>query len=297
MKRKKLFAQGKYLKTVSPYFYIVPALLLVGFFLLFPAVRTFMLSFTSWNGITRPEWVGLKNFYRIFTDPIFKVSLLNTFYWAIFTIILPVALGFAAALSISRLQNNNIFKVLLFLPYALSAVSVGVVWTYMYRDSGAINVVLRALKLDMLTHIWLQEVPINTFSLLFAFTWRMVGVNMVLFLVGLQNIPQEPIEAAKIDGATEGQLIRRIIIPMLTPMTTVVVVMAFINGINAFDVIWVMTSGGPYRSSETLAVTMYRESFILFKFGSGSAVAILLSIIVFGSSIFYIRVVSKKEQF
>ena len=120
---------------------------------------------------------------------------------------------------------------------------------------------------------------------------------MVLFLVGLQNIPQEPIEAAKIDGATGGQLIRKIILPMLSSMTTVVVVMAFVNGINAFDVIWVMTSGGPYRSSETLAVTMYRESFILFKLGSGSAVAILLTIIVFGSSIFYIRVVSKKEQF
>ena len=297
LRKKKFSLQSRYEEKISPYLYLIPALLFVGLFLIYPAVRTLYLSFTSWNGITKPKYVGLKNFQRILIDPTFKTSLINTLYWSIFSVVFPVALGFVAALSISRLQNNNIFKILLFLPYAFSAVSVGVIWSFMYQDFGAINEFLRILKLNNLTHIWLQEVPLNTFALLIAFTWRMVGVNMVLFLISLQNLPQEPIEAAKIEGSSGLHLIRKIILPMLSSTTTVVIVMAFVNGINAFDVIWVMTHGGPYRSSETLAVTMYRESFILFNFGEGSAVAILLSIIVFCSSIFYFRVASKKQRF
>lgn len=291
------YNQKRLIETAIPYLYLIPALLFVGIFLLYPAVRTFCMAFTRWNGVSPPVWVGLKSFRTIFLNPVFRTSLINTLYWAVATLILPVVLGLIAALFVSRIKSNNIFKLLLFLPYSLSAVVVGIVWSYMYQSSGAINTFLRLIGLERLTYIWLQEVPQNTFAIIIAFTWRMVGINFVLFLIGLQNIPQEPIEAAKLEGASEWQLTIKVILPMLSQMTAVVVVMAFINGFNSFDIIWVMTLGGPFRSTETLAVTMYRESFIHFKFGSGSSVAVLISLITFGASIFYFKTIFREEHF
>ena len=284
-------------QTCGPYLYLLPALLLVGVFLLYPAIYTFYLSFTDWDGLKPPTWVGLDNYRNFLSDPAIHTSLRNTLYWTVGTLVVPVALGFVAALGVSHVPWGNVFKALFFMPYALSAVVIGIVWAFMYNSSsGTINAFLRALSLDPLARTWLQETPLNTFAMIGAFTWRIVGFNMVLFLVGLQNLPKEPIEAARLDGASGWQLIRHIILPMLMPITTVVVVMAIIHGLNAFDIIWVMTQGGPYRSSETLAVTMYRESFVVFHLGAGAAVAVVLSVLVVAASIFYLRVIFREER-
>jgi multiple sugar transport system permease protein len=128
-----------------------------------------------------------------------------------------------------------------------------------------------------------------------AYTWQSVGTNMVLFLIGLQTIPIDPIEAAKIDGANGWQILRRVTLPLLTPITTVIVTLAVINSFKVFDLIWVMTQGGPYRSSETLVVSMYRESFVLFNLGYGAAIASLLSLIVFVFSAVYLYQIFRRE--
>jgi multiple sugar transport system permease protein len=131
--------------------------------------------------------------------------------------------------------------------------------------------------------------------MIWAWTWKTVGMNMVIFLVGLQTIPTEPVEACKIDGATEWQTFRYVVFPMLRTITTVVVAMSLINSFNIFDIIYVMTDGGPYRSSETLAVSMFRESFVLFHMGYGAAIAIFLSAVVLFVSWIYVREVTRRE--
>jgi multiple sugar transport system permease protein len=128
-----------------------------------------------------------------------------------------------------------------------------------------------------------------------ASTWQGLGPNMMLCLVGLQNIPKDPVEAAVIDGASKPQLFWHVTLPLLRPMLTVVVALALINSFKVFDIVWSMTQGGPYRSSETLAVTMYRESFVSFQLGYGASVAVVLTAIVMVMSIFYLRAMFRKD--
>jgi multiple sugar transport system permease protein len=166
----------------------------------------------------------------------------------------------------------------------------------MYSLEGAVNAVLQLVGIREGLQAWLQVVPINTFAMIITYGWRMTGTNMVLFSIGMQAIPEEPLEAAYIEGASRRQMITKVIFPMMASTTAVVVVMAIINGLNVFDIVWVMTEGGPYRSSSTLAVNMYRESFVVFKFGLGSANAVVLSVLVFVAAIFYLRVIFRKSK-
>jgi len=284
-------------RLIEPYLYLLPAMTFVGIFLLYPALRTISLSFMEWDGLKPAEWVGLENYRNLLLDPGFRTAVINTIYWVVGSLLFPVLLGLVAALVINRVPGSGLFKLLLFLPYVLSSVVIAVTWSFMFGASdGAINTLLRVLGLDMLTRPWLQQPPLNTFAMIATFTWRMTGVNMVLFLVGLQSLPREPIEAAAIEGASEWRLIIHIILPMLAPMTAVVMVMSIIHGLNVFDIVWVMTEGGPYRSSSTMAITMYRESFVIYKYGLGAAVAVLLSLLVFAASAFYLRVIFKEEE-
>jgi ABC-type sugar transport system permease subunit len=275
--------------------FLLPALSFVGFFLIYPALSTFFVSFTIWNGINAPLWVGLDNYRVIFSDPAFWRSFNNTVIWVICALAFPVSLGLASALLLYDLPLERIFKVLIFLPYALSGVVISIVWSYMYRLDGAVNNILLLFGNESRLQPWLQIVPLNTYAMILAYGWRMTGTNMVIFSMGMLAIPSEPIEAAYLEGASYLQTIRKVIIPMLSSTMAVVVVMAIINSLNVFDIIWVMTQGGPYRSSATLGVNMYFESFLIFNFGHGAANATVLSIIIFAFAILYMKVIFKKR--
>lgn len=281
---------------VEPYLYMAPAVLFVAVFLLYPAVYTIVISLTKWDGLNPPVFVGLKNYIQIVKTPIFRTSLTNTLIWVVGTLLLPVALGLLLALMVNRIPLQGFFKSMFYLPYAVSATSVAVIWGFMLSPVGFIDNVLRAVGLENLATSWLITPPWNTIMMLIAYTWLSTGTNMILFLVGLQNIPTDPIEAAKIDGANTRQLNWYVVFPLLRPVTTVVVTIAVVNGFKVFDLIWVMTQGGPYRSSETLAVTMYRESFVSFHLGYGAAIANILSFIVIMFSIIYLRSIFQREE-
>ena len=281
---------------VEPYLYMAPAVLFVAVFLLYPAVYTIVISLTKWDGLTPPVFVGLKNYFQIVQSPIFRSSLTNTLIWVVGTLLLPVALGLLLALMVNRIPLQGFFKSMFYLPYAVSATSVAVIWGFMLSPVGFIDNVLRAVGLENLATSWLITPPWNTIMMLIAYTWLSTGTNMILFLVGLQNIQTDPIEAAKIDGANTRQLNWYVVFPLLRPVTTVVVTIAVVNGFKVFDLIWVMTQGGPYRSSETLAVTMYRESFVSFHLGYGAAIANILSFIVIMFSIIYLQSIFKREE-
>jgi ABC-type sugar transport system permease subunit len=275
-------------ETLAPYLFVAPAVLLVGGLLLWPFGRTLSLSFTDSSGASGGSLVGLDNYAQLFDDPILTESLTNTLLWVIGTLLFPVGLGLLIASLSLDVKGAAIFRLPFLIPYALSGTAIGVMWEFMLRGNGAINRSLEELGLENLTRSWLLQPPLNTWSMILASTWQSVGVCVLLFLIGLQVIPRDPIEAARIDGAEGWTLFRDMTFPLLRPMTIVVVGISLVNSLKTFDVIWIMTQGGPYRSSETLAVTMYRETFLLFRHGYGSAIAVFLSVIVFTVSWIYL---------
>jgi multiple sugar transport system permease protein len=289
-------ARHHWWRRVEPYAYLLPAVLFVAIFLLYPAVYTLYVSFTDWDGLTSPEFIGLDNYLQMFKEPVFGTSVVNTIIWVVATLLFPVGLGLLLAVFVNRIPLQEFFKAIFYLPYAISATSIAVIWTYMLAPTGVVNEALEMVGLGMLARPWLLMPPWNTITMLMAFTWQTTGTNMILFLVGLQSIPPDLIEAAKLDGANAFQTFRRVTLPLLRPITTVVVTIAVVNSFKVFDLIWIMTQGGPFRSSETLAVTMYRESFVSFRLGFGASIANFLSLIVILFSIVYLRSIFKPEE-
>lgn len=279
---------AKAIDRATPYLFLLPAVALVGGLLLWPFVRTLYLSFTDYDGSTSATWVGLENYDRLINDRVLGDAMLNTLYWVVGTLLLPVGIGLLIAVLSFNARGASLFRLPFLIPYALSGTAIGVMWEFMLRSNGAFNSVLEALGLESLSQRWLLDTPLNTWSMIVASTWQSVGVSVLLFLIGLQTIPKDPIEAAKLDGAEGFTLFRTMTFPLVRPMTIVVVGISLVNSLKTFDIIWVMTQGGPYRSSETLAVMMYRETFLLFRHGYGSAIAVLLSVIVLAVSIVYL---------
>ena len=285
------------LRRAEPYFYVLPAAAFVAVFLLYPMVVTLGQSFTRSNGISPLKFIGLQNYASLFSDPFFLVSLRNTLIWTVASVAFPVVLGFVFALTIGRLRWASFFKSSIYLPATISAAAVGILFTFVFDPShGALNAFLRMVGLGSLASQWLFQAPLNTFSMIAAYTWQATGLNLMLFLVGLQGLPVEPLEAAKLEGCVGWNLVRYMIIPMLMPYVVIATLLAVVNGFKVFDLIWVMTQGGPGRSSETLAVTMYREGFILFRQGYSAAIAVVISLVAMTFSYFYLRSMLSQES-
>lgn len=277
------------------YLFILPAFLLVAVLLLVPMLQNIYYSFFDWDGIGKPVFSGIANYAKLLVDRDFLISLRNTVIWVGFTLVFPVLGGLLVAVFVEGLAGERFFKSIFFIPLTISFVATGLIWTYMFgKEIGVLNNLFALLGLP-LKPSWLTGVPLNTFSMLIAWTWQQLGTNMVMFLMGLGTIPVEPIEASVIDGATKFETFVHVKLPMLRPITTVVITMAMVNSFKAFDIIYVMTRGGPYHSSETLAVTMFRETFTLFKMGYGSAISIFLSVVVIAVSALYIKQMAKKD--
>ncbi|MCA9859346.1 MAG: sugar ABC transporter permease [Thermomicrobiales bacterium] len=282
-------AGRRLLGSATPFLFLLPALALVGILLLYPFARSAYLSFTDYKGIGAANWVGLDNYRNLARDPVLSRTLTNTMLWVVGTLILPVGLGLLVAVLSYNAKAGSILRLPFLIPYALSGTAIATVWQFMLIRDGALNNVLDAIGLSSLARPWLLNPPLNTWSMIIASTWQAVGVSVLLFLIGLQVIPPEPIQAARLDGADGWRLFRDMTLPMLAPMTIVVVGISLVNSLKTFDIVWIMTQGGPYRSSETLAVMMYRETFVLFKHGYGAAIAVMLSVIVLAVSLVYLN--------
>ncbi|QEU97896.1 carbohydrate ABC transporter permease [Streptomyces kanamyceticus] len=266
----------------------LPAFAFVGVLLVYPFFRSVYGSFFEENGFTS-SFTGLDNYTRLADDPIFGRSLLNTLMWVAGTLLLPVLAGLLIAVATHRMRFGGIAQLVIVLPFAISGAATAVLWNFMLTSEGAVNQVLRGVGLDSWAQPWLLEWPQNTLSMIVASTWQATGLNVVLFAIGLRAIPRETVEAAELDGASGWRMFRYVTLPQLRAVTVVVVGMAIVNSLKAFDMIWILTKGGPARSSETLALSMYRETFRLFHVGYGSAIALVLSVIVVASSWMYLR--------
>lgn len=269
--------------------FVAPSLVVVALVLYLPVIYTFYLSFTDYNGLGDPTFIGFDNYLKMFVEPVFLGSLTNTLIWVVGTLVLPVGGGLVVAYLSFGLKGGAWLRLPFLIPYALSGVAVGIVFSFMLGSGGALTQALEFLHLPGSNLRWLQDSPLNTIVMICAASWQGVGVNALLFTVGLQSIPKEPLEAARLDGATGWRLFRYMVWPLLRPSTTVVVGLSIVGGLKTFDIVLAMTNGGPARASETLALTMYRETFLNSDYGLGAAVAMFLSIVTVAASVIYLR--------
>jgi len=282
-------ALGRSRRGLVPRLLVLPMVVGLLGFAVYPLVYLIFLSASeSLLGKTFIEWVGFANYRQLIDDPILTGSMKNTLYWVVGTLILPVGLGLLIAVASFDLKGGSVYRLPFLMPYALSGTAIATVWQFMLTRDGAVNSVLNEVGLESLARSWLLRPPLNTYAMIVASTWQAVGVSVLLFLIGLQVIPKDPIEAARLDGAEGWRLFRDMTFPLLRPMTVVTVGISLVNSLKTFDIIWIMTQGGPYRSSETLAVTMYRQTFVLFDHGYGAAISVVLSVIVLGVSLLYL---------
>ncbi|MCL4250342.1 MAG: sugar ABC transporter permease [Anaerolineae bacterium] len=265
----------------------------------FPLLSSFYYSLTDWNGFAIDyNFVGLENFEKMFSDRLFSNAIGNTLIWTVAAIIVPTGGGLALALVLhERGVFANLYKSLFYLPISLALAVIGQIWLWIYQpDWGLINASLRTIGLGDLTQAWLAKPQFALLAVILAWSWQQTALSMVIFLAGLTAIPQELIEAAHIDGANYFQRVRRVIVPLLAPASVVVIALAVINSLKSFDVLYVMTRGGPFHSSDNLAMFMYNESFQKYNMGYGSAIAVVLFLITLAVIIVYFRQSAQVER-
>lgn len=251
-------------------------------FVIGPALYSFYYGFTDWNFLTgEANFTGLENLQRLVSDDDFWAAFRNTLIWTVLGLALSVFGGFWLAMALMRLTIwERAIKSLFFLPMALSLVVVGFIWFWIYRlDFGFANVVLRAIGLEDLATAWLADRHWALFAVIIAWSWQQIALSMIVFLAGLTSVPKELMEAATVDGGTFRHQLTHVILPSLRPATAVVISLALINSLKSFDIVWVMTGGGPFQQSETLAVLIYRQAFRSYEFGYSSTIAVALFVI------------------
>lgn len=282
---------------VRPWFWIAPAVVFLGLFLLYPALRTVYLSFFDARS---QEFVGLDNFRYVFSDDTMRVALRNNVIWLVFFTLLTVTLGLLIAVLTDRVPYESAAKAAVFMPMAISFVAAGVIWRFMYDyrtpglpQTGTVNAVASALAPGFEPRAWLINKPWNNVALIIAAVWIWTGFCMVILSAGLKGIPAELLEAARIDGANELQTFRRIVLPLLAPTLTVVITAMIITALKAFDIVYVMTNGN--FDTEVIANRMYKELFNVRHFGRASAIAVLLLVAIVPVMLFNMRRFREQE--
>ncbi len=276
------------------YLYIAPAALFVGVFFISSIFYTLYMSFFKWDGFSDMVFVGIRNYIELFQDSNFIVSVINTMIWVVSSLVTTVALPLILAIMITQSSALKIFKNIFYFPTALSATVGGMIILTLLSTYGLPQVFAWFGKNEWVRD-WLAIPYLNTFIMILMGIWQGIGLNLLLFISGIKNIDKSPIEAAQIEGAGGLKIYTRVILPLLKPTIIVVLLMALVNSFKVFDSIWVMTKGGPYRTSETLALTMYEESFIYNEFGKGAAIAIVLTIVILIVSYFNLRNTFKED--
>lgn len=275
---------------------LLPPLAVFVVLVIWPLLSSFYYSFTNWNGFSADyAFVGLDNFARVFTDRLFFNAIINTVIWMAAAIVLPTGLGLALALLIdARVPAGSLFKTVFYLPICLSAVVVGQIWIWIYQpDWGLLNTMISAATGEPFNFAWLAKPGSALYSVIVAWSWQQTGLAMVIFLAGLTAIPSDLIEVSEIEGAKTWQRIWFVILPLLRPATVVVLALSVINSLKGFDILFIMTGGGPFNSSDTLAMHMYNESFRKYLMGYGAAIAVVLFLIALVIIFLYFRQLRK----
>lgn len=263
--------------TLIGWSFILPNFVGFALLTLVPVVTLFYMSFTNWNVFGKADWVGLANFQRLLGDGSFRISVVNTLYYSVMHIPLTIVVSLGLALLLNnKLRGIAFFRTAAFFPYITSIVAIAVVWNLLFSpDYGPINQILRFIGFENPPG-WLTSAEWAMPAVVIVSTWRDMGYYMILFLAGLQTVPRELHEAARVDGANVFQRFFNVTLPCLRPTMFFVLVMLTINSFKIFDLILVMTDGGPGQSTLVLSQFIYRKGFEESQFGYASAAAVAL---------------------
>lgn len=266
---------------VAPWLFVLPTIVGLALFRVGPIVAAFLVSFTRWNVISSPQWQGLANYRELMSSEIFWRVLKNTVVFSVTYVPGVMVCGlFLAILVNTKLKGITFFRGLYYLPVITSTVAIGVVWSWILSPRfGVLPRILNNLGV-MNVPSFLGDSRYALLTLVVVYIWKMSGYHMILFLAGLQNIPEVYYEAAKIDGATPWQLLRHVTLPLLSTTTFFIMIIALIQSLQTFDLTFAMTEGGPNNASATLSFFTYVNAFVHFRMGYAASMAFVLFLIV-----------------
>jgi raffinose/stachyose/melibiose transport system permease protein len=279
--------------------FLLPGLLLFLILVIYPIVQSVYYSLFNWKGFgPAVDFVGLDNFKNILADRVFMIALRNGLFIVAFSLILQLPLSLLLAVLVGRdLPGRVFFRTVFFLPYVLSEVITGIMWLFLYNpdpDRGFLNAILILLPGGK-AQPWLGDIRLVMPAIFVALTWKYFGFHMLLYLTGLQNIPAEIDEAARIDGANSLQNFTYITLPLLSSTIRTSVYLSVLGSLQQFILVWIMTKGGPVNASEVMSTYMYRFGFVRFQLGYGSAVAIYMFLICLIFSLVYQRLTRQPD--
>lgn len=266
------------------YLFFVPGLIFYSIFFILPTISAVFYSYTDWDGLTTDfNFVGFENYNNLVTnDSIFIKAMTNNLKFMLFVVVFQTLFSLVFAILLVKNTKTNIFlRALYFFPTILSSVSVAFIWSYMYDPNlGIINNLFSSVGLEMLANNWLGDQNIAIYSIAFVQVWFHTGQMLIIFVAGLQAIPEDLYEVAKIEGASRWQTFSKVTWPLIAPAATIVVAYTTIQSFKAFDLIYAMTRGGPNYATEILATHIYTTAFRSFKFGYASAESVIFMLVI-----------------
>lgn len=278
--------------------YMAPAFLIFFVLFLLPSIIGLFFSFTNWNSMSDTvKFIGLDNYKKIFSDPAMWKVFGNNVFYAVMTSLLKAGVGLALAIALNRhLKGRNALRTLFFLPMCIANLIVGLVFQQiLHPTNGILNSFLSTIGLSGLTQAWLIDPNVVMWSCVAIEVWKAAGFNMIIFLAGLQAVPQEMYEACDIDGATGWQKFSRVTFPLIMPSVVINMLLNVISGLKVFDVIFTLTNGGPGRASEVLNITIFKQ-FSLGDYGYGTALNTILFVVLSIISVAVIRNYTKEDN-
>ena len=263
--------------TASFFILALPAIIGTLIFIIIPVLCSLWLSFTNWDLLGTPTFIGFKNYIELLTDKEFYFVMINTFYYALTVTVLGIIIPLIVAMLIDRIvRGSNLFKTAFFIPFITPMIVVGLVWQWIFDpQNGVLNWVLGGTHLS-----WLYDKNLAMIAIIIISVWKNIGYNMIIFIAGLQSIPASLNEAAEIDGATGFKKFFNVTFPMLSPTIFFVSIITTISSFQVFDLIYLMTQGGPENSTNVVVYWLYKNAFELFKIGKASAIAYVLFFII-----------------
>lgn len=282
--------------ALTPFIFLLPACIILGAFIFYPMLNAIWLSFTDYNMIQEANFIGVDNYKELFQDALFWKTLGQTLLYLIVVVPALVILPIFIAILVNRqIKGIGFFRSTYYVPVVTSMVVVGITWKWLYADTGILNYFLQSAGIINDPIHWLTSPSTSIFAVMAVTVWKGLGYYMVIYLAGLQSIPDNLYEAAEIDGAGKWQQIKNITIPLLIPSITIVAIMSSISAMKVFEEIYVMTGGGPLNSSKTLVYYIYERAFDHLQMGYASAAGVILFIITLVLSIINIKISNKKQ--
>lgn len=282
--------------------FVLPALIVYSIYWIAPILFTGIISFTDWKGTTRlseASFVGLKNYLNLFSDSVLQISVKNNLLYGLCIIIAVPALSFLVAYVIENFTRNKIiFRTVAYLPAILPTIVTVLLWKWIYNPQyGLLNQLLELVGLESLTTGWITNVSTALGAVAFTTIWKMVPVYFILFMAGLQSVPQDLLEAAILDGASRWQSIRHVTLPSIRSITSIVYTLVFIDVFRVFELVYAMTNGGPgYYNTEMILTYAYKTTFTNSNASYGMAISMILIFVVITATALQLKLGSKDNQ-